>query len=107
MQISGTFDPAMADAFRSLVQRDSQWEQVTRAVAEPARDPARMRTALATACDLSLVFGEETCVHGIEATVNAATSFPVFPMPRFWPMPRQLDRWRCREGAWRLGQQKR
>lgn len=73
--VPGTFDRE-ADEFVSRVREDSNWELITSALAEPARDPASMRDALETVCQLDPMFGEEFCMRGIEATVQAAIRYP-------------------------------
>jgi tetratricopeptide (TPR) repeat protein len=78
-QDPGTFDPNLVDEFVARVREDSNEGLITRALADPARDPAAMRYALEAACRLAAIYGQEFCMRGIEATVQAAIRYPDIP----------------------------
>ena len=79
LRFPGTVAPGAADEFVSRVRQDSNWDIVSRALDEPARQPAAMPDALETACQLAGVFGDEPCMRGIEATMQAVISDPDSP----------------------------
>jgi hypothetical protein len=79
LRFPGTVAPGAADEFVSRVRQDSNWAIVSRALDEPARQPAAMPDALETACQLAGVFGDEPCMRGIEATMQAVISDPDSP----------------------------
>lgn len=76
---SESVEPGPADEFAARVREDSNWNSVSQAIADPAGDPAAMRDALETACQLIPVVGEEPCMLGVATTVQAAIRYPDNP----------------------------
>jgi hypothetical protein len=75
----GMLAPETADEFAGRVKQDSNWYAALQVLDDPARRPHSVRDALVTVCHLAGVFGDEPCMYGIEATVQAAIRFPHLP----------------------------
>lgn len=67
-----TVDPGAAAAWRSRVSRESDWDGILATLSSPSAHAEDVATALETACQLTIFFGYEPCLDGIERTVLAA-----------------------------------
>ena len=79
LQFPATVPSGAVDKFVDRVKRDSGWDAALRVLENPAAQPAAVSDALVTVCDMARMFGDEPCLHSIDATAQAAISYPTGP----------------------------
>jgi hypothetical protein len=65
-------DPDAIGELQARVSRDSDWDGVLATLSSPSAHAGDVATALETACRLTMYFGNQPCIDGIERTVLAA-----------------------------------
>ena len=79
LRFPATVPPEAVDEFDDRVKQDGNWNSALRVLDDPVARPTAVSDALVAVCNLARIFGDEPCLHGIDATAQAALTYATSP----------------------------